>query len=91
LNDSKGELGSHFDRHENIGQGSIGLDGFRGFVNDARWAKVPGYLETPLDSDDYAAYVRDLASLRSLAGTDGAAPGAPRTPKRGAARSSTPK
>lgn len=66
LNDSKGPLGSKVDRHENIGKGGLGLDGFRGLVNDARWASTPGYLETPLGSDGYAAYQQDLRTLRSL-------------------------
>ena len=68
LNDAKADLGSHLDRHENIGLGRIGREGFRALVNDPRWAKLPGFLETPLDDDDYARYVRDLATLRSLVG-----------------------
>jgi len=69
LNDAVAPLGSHLDRHENIGKGQIGLEGFRHFVNDPRWADVPGYLETPLDNDGYARYAKDLATLRSLVGT----------------------
>ena len=45
LNDSKGELGSHADRHETIGTGKIGLEGFRPLVNDARLREPPGRLE----------------------------------------------
>jgi deoxyribonuclease IV len=66
LNDAKADLGSHLDRHENIGKGQIGLDGFRHFVTDPTWATVPGFLETPLDDDSYARYAEDLATLRSL-------------------------
>ncbi|MGA8542670.1 MAG: deoxyribonuclease IV [Thermoplasmata archaeon] len=66
LNDAKADLGSHLDRHENIGKGLIGLDGFRRLVVDPQWAAVPGYLETPLDDDSYARYAEDLATLRSL-------------------------
>ena len=66
LNDAKAGLGSHRDRHENIGKGEIGLDGFRHLVNDPRWASVPGYLETPLDTRGYACYSEDLATLRGL-------------------------
>ena len=80
LNDAKGPLGSHRDRHENIGKGEIGLDGFRHLVRDPRWADRPGYLETPLSDDDYAAYRTDLATLRSLeagAAEAGAPPSAP--------------
>jgi deoxyribonuclease-4 len=82
LNDSKAEHGLHLDRHENIGKGKIGLDGFRQFVNDPRWAAVPGYLETPLDSEDYQAYVRDLATLRSLLGPARPEPFKPRAPRK---------
>ena len=66
FNDAKADLGSHLDRHENIGKGQIGLDGFRSFVNDARWADRPAYLETPYSGDDYEAYIADLAALRRL-------------------------
>jgi deoxyribonuclease IV len=66
LNDAKADLGSHLDRHENIGKGQIGVDGFRNLVNDPRWAATPGYLETPLAGEDYAEYVADLATLRGL-------------------------
>ncbi len=63
LNDSKGELGSHQDRHENIGKGTIGLEGFRHLVNDARFAALPACLEYPGDD---AGYRRNLRTLRSL-------------------------
>jgi deoxyribonuclease IV len=66
LNDSKGPLGCKLDRHENIGQGSLGLEGFRRIVNDPRWAATPGYLETPIGDDGYAVYQQDLRTLRSL-------------------------
>jgi len=66
LNDAKADLGSHLDRHENIGKGLIGAEGFRPLLNDPRWSSTPGYLETPLTDDDYAAYAADLATLRSL-------------------------
>ncbi len=83
LNDAKAPLGSHLDRHENIGKGEIGLDGFRHLVRDPRWREVPGYLETPLDEREYARYREDLAALRSLG------VGVPRTapaPSRGKGR-----
>jgi deoxyribonuclease IV len=84
LNDAKAELGSHLDRHENIGKGQIGLDGFRRLVADPHWAQVPGYLETPQDDDDYARYAEDLAALRSLLpATDGAPKGRAPASKRG--------
>ena len=67
LNDAKAPLGSHLDRHENIGRGEIGTEGFRRLVNDPRWSTVPGYLETPLDDRGYARYAEDLGTLRALA------------------------
>ncbi len=47
LNDSKKELGSRVDRHESIGEGKIGLEGFRLLVNDPRFEMHPMVLETP--------------------------------------------
>lgn len=47
LNDSKRPLGSGVDRHEHIGQGFIGIKGFRNLLRDARISKVPMVLETP--------------------------------------------
>ena len=65
LNDSKTELGSRVDRHEHIGKGKIGKEGFRHIVNDARFKKHPGCLETP-KSEDLHEDVQNLAVLRSL-------------------------
>ena len=63
LNDSKKELGSHVDRHENIGKGFIGLDAFRFIMNDDRLTNIPKILETPGGDKNY----RDnLILLRSL-------------------------
>ncbi len=50
VNDSKKELGSRVDRHENIGNGKIGLDGFKLLFNDQRFFAIPKILETPKDS-----------------------------------------
>jgi deoxyribonuclease-4 len=47
LNDSKKELGSRVDRHAHIGQGTIGIEGFTGFVRDKHFKNVPKILETP--------------------------------------------
>lgn len=51
LNDSRFPLGSFRDRHDQIGAGEIGLEGFRQFVNDARLRGLPGILETEKDPD----------------------------------------
>lgn len=51
LNDSKMPLASNKDRHEHIGEGEVGLEGFRALVNDARLSGLPGVLETEKDPD----------------------------------------
>ena len=65
LNDSKTDLGSRVDRHEHIGKGKIGLQGFRHIVNDPRLTKCPGCLETP-KSDDLHEDIENLKTLRGL-------------------------
>jgi deoxyribonuclease-4 len=60
LNDSKKGLGCRVDRHEHIGQGALGLLPFRLLVNDARFAGVPGFVETE------ARFKENIAVLRSL-------------------------
>ena len=67
LNDSKTDLSSRVDRHEHIGKGKMGKDAFRHIVNDARFKRHPGCLETP-KSDDLHEDVQNLATLRALAG-----------------------
>jgi len=47
LNDSKKELGSRVDRHEQIGLGYIGLDAFKYIMNDDRFIDIPKIIETP--------------------------------------------
>lgn len=64
LNDSKGACGSRLDRHNHIGQGTIGLDGFRRIVNAPRIQGVSGILETPENDDGNA--LSNLKTLRSL-------------------------
>jgi deoxyribonuclease-4 len=65
LNDSKGDLESHKDRHDHIGKGHIGMEGFRHVLNDPRLAELPALLETP-KSDDLHEDRENLAVLRSL-------------------------
>ena len=65
LNDSMGDLGNRKDRHEHIGKGHIGLEGFRHVLNDSRLANLPGLLETP-KSDDLHEDRENLVVLRSL-------------------------
>ena len=67
LNDSKKELGCRVDRHEHIGKGQIGLEGFRCLMRDRRFAHLPMVLETPKD-EEYTEDKMNLAVLRGLAG-----------------------
>lgn len=67
LNDSKAKLGSHLDRHELIGEGTIGANPFRRIMTDDRIKNVPRVIETPKGDDHAAADSRMLARLRSYA------------------------
>ena len=74
LNDSKRPLGSRVDRHEHIGQGSVGLEAFRRLVNDGRFQGLPMLLETPKTEGRSPTLVaidpldeRNLNVLRGLA------------------------
>ena len=65
LNDSKKDLGSRVDRHEHIGKGAIGLNGFQNLLNDNRFKGLPMTLETP-KSENLAEDRENLRILRSL-------------------------
>ena len=65
LNDSKKGLSSHVDRHEQIGQGAIGREGFAALMQDPRFAAVPKILETPKGDHDEFDRI-NLALLREL-------------------------
>jgi len=67
VNDSKKGLDSRVDRHEQLGEGAIGIEGFRALMQDARFAGVPKILETPKGVDNEWD-LRNLALLRKLAG-----------------------
>jgi deoxyribonuclease-4 len=64
LNDSKGRLGSNLDRHENIGEGHIGENGFRSFLRYRGIADRPLILETPYH--DERTMKESLATIRRL-------------------------
>lgn len=66
VNDSAGDLGGKRDRHEHIGRGKIGLEGFRAMVQDKRLAKVNFILETPKDNPGNDP--RNLAILKKFRG-----------------------
>ncbi|HEY0706330.1 MAG TPA: deoxyribonuclease IV [Polyangia bacterium] len=68
LNDSKTVLGSGVDRHEEIGDGTLGLLPFWRLVNDPRFADVPAVLETPSGPDKETSFARNLKRLRKLIG-----------------------
>jgi deoxyribonuclease-4 len=65
MNDSIKDLDSRVDRHEHIGEGKIGLEGFRLLMNDKRWEEIPKILETPKE-EGTGKDVRNLIVLRSL-------------------------
>ncbi|TLS71221.1 deoxyribonuclease IV [Photobacterium damselae] len=62
LNDSKGKLGSHLDRHNSLGAGEIGWDYFRYLMQDPRFDNIPLVLET-IDPD---IWQQEIAKLRSF-------------------------
>lgn len=66
LNDSKSPLGSHVDRHANIGKGFLKAKGFQPLLQDPRFRDAPMVLETPLGDEGYRADLKALRSLRRL-------------------------
>jgi deoxyribonuclease-4 len=64
LNDSKTPFASRRDRHELIGEGSLGEEPFRRLMTDPRFDRVPKVLETPKLSDATATDTRMLQRLR---------------------------
>jgi deoxyribonuclease-4 len=74
LNDCKKELGSRRDRHEHIGRGFIGREGFRLLVTDPRFKGVPMVLETPKGDDGISMDRVNLRLLRRLESGAGAPP-----------------
>ncbi len=65
MNDSKKPLGSKVDRHEHIGKGFIGIQGFTNIMNDKRIKHIPKILETPKGKEQLEDLV-NLNTLRSL-------------------------
>jgi deoxyribonuclease-4 len=66
VNDSKQPLGSRVDRHEHLGQGTLGAAPFRRLMNDARFADVPKLIETPKQGEPLTYDVMNLEFLRKL-------------------------
>lgn len=63
LNDDKNPIGSHKDRHEKIGEGSIGTEAFARIINHPALRDLPFFLETP---NELPGYKKEIALLRSL-------------------------
>ena len=63
LNDSKNPFGSHKDRHECIGQGSLGIETFRAIVNHPKLEGKPMILETP---NELPGYAKEISLLKEL-------------------------
>ncbi|MGA2475107.1 MAG: deoxyribonuclease IV [Terriglobia bacterium] len=82
-NDSKTGFGSHADRHEHIGKGQIGKEGFRRIVCHPKLRAIPFICETPIDrpGDDK----RNLRMMRTLAGIKAISPQRSAISKRGGA------
>ncbi len=64
LNDSKNPRGSHKDRHENIGYGTIGFPILSAWVHNPRLLTIPKILETPTDGI-HDPYAKEIAMLRA--------------------------
>ncbi|MCP4137954.1 MAG: deoxyribonuclease IV [bacterium] len=64
LNDSKKECGSHVDRHEHIGKGFIGDEGFKALLNDPELNNIPIIMETPKPDESFDRM--NLEKVRSL-------------------------
>ena len=60
LNDSITEFNSKKDRHEQIGQGSLGLDAIINFINHPKLKDLPFFLETPLDENGHKQEIKML-------------------------------
>lgn len=63
LNDSKNPFSSHKDRHEKIGEGSLGLNTFERIINHPKLSQLPFYLETPNELEGYAKEIELLKGL----------------------------
>ena len=63
LNDSKNPFQSHKDRHERIGEGSIGIEAVGRIVNHPKLRHLPFYLETP---NELAGYAQEIELLKRL-------------------------
>lgn len=65
VNDSKNVLGSHKDRHENIGFGTIGFDNLTSIIYNNRLENIPKILETPYVDREFAPYKYEIEMIRN--------------------------
>ena len=63
LNDSMNPLGSHKDRHQKLGEGTLGMEALTRIVNHPALRDLPFYLETP---NDLAGYAREIALMKEV-------------------------
>ena len=63
INDSKNVLGAHKDRHEKIGEGTIGLNAMERIINHPKLRDLPFFLETPNELDGYEKEIKILRNL----------------------------
>ena len=63
LNDSKNPFKSHKDRHEKIGEGSLGLEAITRIINHPKLRNIPFFLETPNELDGYAKEIELLKGV----------------------------
>ncbi|MCB2360225.1 deoxyribonuclease IV [Clostridium estertheticum] len=63
LNDSKNPFESHKDRHETIGEGSIGIDAITRIINHPKLRHLPFYLETPNELEGHAKEIKMLREV----------------------------
>jgi deoxyribonuclease-4 len=68
VNDSQKPMGSRVDRHADIGEGTLGEAPFARILGDKKLVKVPKILETPKGDDGVSGDLKNLATLRRLAG-----------------------
>lgn len=63
LNDSMNPMGAHKDRHQKIGEGTLGLETFERIINHLALRELPFFLETPNELDGYA---KEIACLKEM-------------------------
>ena len=64
LNDSMNPVGSHKDRHQKIGEGTLGIETIKAVINHPKLRDLPFFLETPNELDGYAKEIALLKTLR---------------------------